>query len=680
LGVLPGTGGAGGPMGGGGGGSAVGGGTGSFLGSIPLGGAGGPTGGGGGAALGGAIFVRAGGNLTINGTSIGGGTVTGGKGGSIISLPAPGADGNALVDGIFLDGVALKMGGAQDSTISDEIGGTGSLTKAGASTLTLAAANSYTGGTVVQEGRLDVDGSVTGLLTVQTPGVLGGTGVVGTLTNQGIVTPGHAIGSLTILGDYVQTGTGLLVAETQGSASGDRLAVGGTASLAGAVRTASVGGLSGYAPRSSFTILSATGGLSGTTFDGVTSASTFLIPTLTYDANNVVLTLERSTLAAVHNRNQLAVSMALDSVETFGPGLAAAVDQLGLLDRSRAGAALEALANEEEAAATTAVLESSAQLNRLVLDRLKDRHMAEKAPATSVSGFAASGDALAAAPSLAPHREEGAWALGFAHTGRVGSSPGTRAADYSGSGAAVGGGWRIGRELELGLHAGFVNTGVRTPFAPDRTDVESTQAGIYASWQQERDYVDLLLHETWNDYTGLRSIAIGTLNAAARSRYDGQIFGAYLQAGHIFDVGRLTVSPHLVVSYRSIDENDHAESGAPGLDLNVQERSIDTVRSLLAVRVSRDYEMASGWRLTPDVDLGWSHDYSGTGRPVDSAFVGTPTIFHLVGTGADRDRLQVHAGLTTRGPSQTAFELSYNGLLSATERTEAVVGRAVWQW
>jgi len=75
--------------------------------------------------------------------------------------------------------------------------GTGSLTKIGTGTLTLTGIHTHTGGTVVEEGRLLVNGTL-GDVIIAPNGILGGTGSVGALTlHGGILSPGNSAGTLT---------------------------------------------------------------------------------------------------------------------------------------------------------------------------------------------------------------------------------------------------------------------------------------------------------------------------------------------------------------------------------------------------------------------------------------------------------------------------------------------------
>jgi Arc/MetJ family transcription regulator len=171
-----GKGGAGGFGGGGGGGSAAGaGGAGGFGGggggagggyAVGAGGFGGGTGsygGGGGLGAGGDVFVQQGAGLTIESGSLTGGRVAGGAGG------AGGGNGSAFGSGIFIQGdqsITLAPLANQTLTIGDVIadqggsGGSGAgglvLNGGAGSDVKLSAVNTFTGGTTIDAGELEI--------------------------------------------------------------------------------------------------------------------------------------------------------------------------------------------------------------------------------------------------------------------------------------------------------------------------------------------------------------------------------------------------------------------------------------------------------------------------------------------------------------------------------------------
>ncbi|MCS7048207.1 MAG: autotransporter-associated beta strand repeat-containing protein [Verrucomicrobiae bacterium] len=85
-----------------------------------------------------------------------------------------------------------------NGTFTTAIGGTGVLVKEGSGTLTLTANNTYSGGTVINAGRLSLTGTLASGVTVNSGGTLQGSGRVnGTISGAGFLNPGASPGILT---------------------------------------------------------------------------------------------------------------------------------------------------------------------------------------------------------------------------------------------------------------------------------------------------------------------------------------------------------------------------------------------------------------------------------------------------------------------------------------------------
>ncbi|MEX1115377.1 MAG: autotransporter-associated beta strand repeat-containing protein, partial [Akkermansiaceae bacterium] len=104
------------------------------------------------------------------------------------------------------DGLGLLTFGVE---LAEETAGR-SLSKAGSGTMVLAAANTYSGATLVEAGTLVVTGSIAtnSTVTVENSAILSGTGTVGpTVLNAGAtIAPGLSPGTLTINGDLTWNG------------------------------------------------------------------------------------------------------------------------------------------------------------------------------------------------------------------------------------------------------------------------------------------------------------------------------------------------------------------------------------------------------------------------------------------------------------------------------------------
>jgi autotransporter-associated beta strand protein len=181
---------------------------------------------------------------------------------------------------VALQGFTLRFQVAGTATISSVVvggvgTGAGGLTKTGAGPLTLSGNNTYTGPTTLFAGTLLVNGSQPASnVTVNNGATLGGTGVIGLLTTNGIVSPG--VGGPGVLSSNSATfnSPSTFAVDLNGTTVGtgyDQLAASGAVTLTAPTLNVSVGFPS--ATGNTFTIARAFSALSGT-FAGLPEGAT----------------------------------------------------------------------------------------------------------------------------------------------------------------------------------------------------------------------------------------------------------------------------------------------------------------------------------------------------------------------------------------------------------------------
>ena len=85
----------------------------------------------------------------------------------------------------------VVVGGNDNTTINGVISGSGLLAKDNAGTLTLNAANTYSGNTIIHNGTLSVDGTINSATTVSAGATLGGSGSISAaVSSAGTISPG----------------------------------------------------------------------------------------------------------------------------------------------------------------------------------------------------------------------------------------------------------------------------------------------------------------------------------------------------------------------------------------------------------------------------------------------------------------------------------------------------------
>jgi len=231
------------------------------------------------------------GTTILSGTN----TYTGGTtiaAGATLQLGNGGAGGS--IAGSVLNNGTFAVNRSDTFTLGNVISGTGAFQQNGTGTTILTATNTYTGPTTVNAGTLVVNGSIANsAVTVNAGATLAGIGTVGAtkINSGGTFAPGNSPGTITVQGNLAfQSGALYLVQVNPSTASSTDVTAGGSATLAGTVQAAFASG--SYVART-YTILSAAGGLNGTTFNTLTTSNlpAGFTASLSYTATDAILNL-----------------------------------------------------------------------------------------------------------------------------------------------------------------------------------------------------------------------------------------------------------------------------------------------------------------------------------------------------------------------------------------------------
>lgn len=221
------------------------------------------------------------------------------------SLGSFGGSGGSLGNNVGGSVVTYSIGAlGTDTTYAGNIvdtiggGGTTALTKVGAGSLTLAGANSYTGGTLVSGGTLVVSGSTAaaGLIQVSAGATLGGggSGGVTTVADLGVVAPGHTGDNHLQLAELTLSGESVLRFDLDApladpmsivpDAASDHVATTGALTLDGRLRINALAGFGTPAAGSRWLLMTSNGGVA----DGVLEVDTVNSPVLSGGLSYVI--------------------------------------------------------------------------------------------------------------------------------------------------------------------------------------------------------------------------------------------------------------------------------------------------------------------------------------------------------------------------------------------------------
>jgi outer membrane autotransporter protein len=557
----------------------------------------------------------------------------------------------------------LTADSSSNTTLAAAITGGGAFTKAGSGTLSLTGANTYTGPTTVNGGTLAVNGSITSNVNVNVGGTLGGSGVInGNVTTLGTLAPGNSIGTLTVNGNYVQSAGSTYAVEVNAAGQSDKLIVAGTATIAGG--TVAVQAQSGsYARNTTYTILTANGGLSGA-YSSVTSNFAFLTPSLSYDANNVYLSLlmnQSAFAAGARTANQYAVGTVIDQNWTSASGdFATVLNALSVLNTQQGPYALNQLSGQPYADFGTANLAS----NTLFMNAL-GQQMALARGGAGVGQRQALAQAceLEACDATSPFS---VWASGLGGFGSVQGDGNSQTFTYNLGGAAAGIDYRVTPSLLLGIGAGYTSGTQWTDTFSGKGWTNAVSVAAYGSFTMAGFYADLLAGYAWSNNQLQRQITIpGLQPRTANGSTGANQFLGQAEIGYqvpVYAPAAASITPFARLQVIGVNQAAFNEWGANSLSLNVQQQTTNSLRSTLGAQLNGAIGLGDTRTLDMALRLGWLHEYAYTGRPVTAAFAGAPAAaFTVYGATPQRDAAAIGFQASTNVAAATQIYFRYDG-------------------
>ena len=565
---------------------------------------------------------------------------------------------------ISLGSGTLTASTAGNTVLSAAITGTGGLNKSGGGTLVLSGANTYTGPTSIDGGRLAVNGSITSDVTVGSGGNLGGSGTItGTVSSGGTLAPGNSIGTLTVSGSFTQAAGSTYQVEANSAGQADRTNVIGAPGTAiingGTVQALAEPGV--YAPSTTYTIVNATGGVTGT-YASVTSNYPFLQASLGYDTNNVYLTLKPGGFAAgAATGNQAAVGAALDrSVAAATGDFATVVGTLATATLGQGRAAMNAISGQNYSGFSSANVGGGLLFMSALGQQLGAARGGDPGKGARVAlAEACEIETCDASPwSL--------WATGLAGFGSVAGNANAGTVTYNAGGAATGIDYRFSPNLLAGLGIGFASGNQWTNGFSGRGTTDAYQASLYASFTQGGLWLDALAGYAYNDNRMTRQIVIAGLQPRTANGATGanQLLGQ-VEAGYrlgLYAPAAATVAPFARLQGTTVMQNGFTESGAGSLNLAVAPQTTNSLRSILGAELTARIPTGVDRHIGLLLRLGWAHEFANTARPVTAAFAGAPgSNFTVLGAPPARDAAVLALAANTAVADRSSIYFRYDG-------------------
>jgi autotransporter-associated beta strand protein len=664
------------------------------------------------------ILTLTGNNSYQGGTALNAGTLAVGSNTALGTGALTFADGTTLqaatsgltlANAMVLNGADTVDTQANALTLGGVLSGTGGLTKIGIGALTLSGNSSYSGPTAVNAGTLIVNGSIANsAVTVNSGAMLSGTGTVGsaTIASGATFAPGNSPGTMTVAGNLAfQSGAFYVVQVNSTTAS--NTVVSASATLAGRVQAAFASG--SYATRM-YTILSATGGLGGTTFNTLTTSDlpAGFTASLSYTATDAILNLTATlgqpvgsssgpsapsgpgALACAFSLNQCNVANALNAFFNNGGALPPAFVTIFGLTGANLGNALTLLSGEAATGGQQVAFQLTNQFLGIMLDPFVDGRSEVNGRAI---GFAperaelpddialAYAKILKAPPKpVAFDQPWSVWGAGYGGSNRTSGDPavvGSHDVSAVTAGGAAGLDYRLapGTVVGFALAGGGTSWGLAQGLGTGKSD--AFQAGLYGTTRSGPAYLAAALSYT-NHWMSTDRFAFAGDHLAAS--FNAQSFGGRVESGYRFATIYGGLTPYAAIQAQSFHTPSYSETDltSGGFALGFNSRNATDTRSELGGRFDRLLLLNPA--LTLRARVAWAHDW--ISDPSLAALFQTLPGASFVVNGATpaKNSALTSAGVEYRLANGVVLLAKFDGEFASHASTYAGTGTVRYTW
>jgi uncharacterized protein with beta-barrel porin domain len=203
---------------------------------------------------------------------------------------------------------------------------------------------------------------------------------------------------------------------------------------------------------------------------------------------------------------------------------------------------------------------------------------------------------------------------------------------YRGYGFGITGGFDtdFGPFHAVGINFGFASTEIEDVVGVDEPlDILTIQGGLYAGYELGDLGIQMYAGGGYNDFSSTRNVRIGNFDESTNSDWKGTHYNGSISAGYDINFGKYYIRPTATVTYLSLREDAHTETGAQSIALDIDKRSVETGTASAVLEFGAKYAKERSW-FSPSLRVGIKNDFINDGVVTTGQFVNGSTPFSIL--------------------------------------------------
>ena len=253
--------------------------------------------------------------------------------------------------------------------------------------------------------------------------------------------------------------------------------------------------------------------------------------------------------------------------------------------------------------------------------------------------------------------------------------------DFDSTGATAGLDYRFSDNFVGGVALTYGKTDANIASALGSANSTSSAASLYASWYQNKWYVDGHLSFSRNRYDTTRNIVVASqssvagFNTSALGNTHGNQMAAVLGTGYDIERGSLLITPYGRLGYLKLKIDAYTETEPNhGLALDVGSQTLKSLQSALGLKIALTSSTAMGV-IVPFASIEWNHEFDNDTRSLTAKYTSDPfnNFFAIPTDNPDRN----YATLSIGASAQFRNGFSAFATLSTVEGLKDVKNRGI---